>query len=265
MLKTLLELLVGPLLVGGSTWTARRWGPRAGGLVSVFPAVVGPVLFITASQRGVVSAGQAANGTLLGLVGLSGFVLTYAWVARRAPWTVSVLAGWACAGVLALSVGWLSADAAFPAGLAAAVTALLLARLAMPPCELQPARVPDGRTSIPARMLATAVLVALLSTAAVVLGPVLGGLLAGLPILASVLAVGTHRREGPEVVIALLRGMLGGMAGFAAFCAVVAWLIVPAGIAAAFAAATAVAVALQLGALAHGYWPIVLAQPQTDR
>jgi hypothetical protein len=220
-------------------------------MVSVFPAVVGPVLLITASERGAVSAAQAANGTLLGLVGLSGFVLTYAWVALRGPWTASVLAAWACAALLAVLVGWLAGGAAFPAGLAAAVAALFLARRAMPRRRLESTVGPAPPAGVGARMLATALLVALLSAAAVLGGPVLGGLLAGLPVLASVLATFTHRREGPDAVIALLGGMLAGMAGFVGFCAVVAWLIVPVGVAAAFASAAAVAVGLQLVALAR--------------
>jgi hypothetical protein len=252
VLRLLPELLIGPVLVGASTFAARRWGPHVSGLVSVFPAVVGPVLFITASERGAVSAAEAANGTLLGLVGLSGFVLTYGWVALRAPWTASVLAAWACAAALAVLAGWVAAGTAFPAGLVAAVAALLLARRAMPRRASGLVPGPATRASIPARMAVAAVLVALLSAAAIFGGPLLGGLLAGLPILASVLAAFTHRGDGSEAVIALLRGMLAGMAGFVGFCAVVAWLIVPAGMLAAFAAATAVAFGLQSFVLDRG-------------
>jgi hypothetical protein len=255
VLKLLPELLIGPLLVAGATLASRRWGPHVGGLVSVFPAVVGPVLFITASERGAASAAQAANGTLLGLVALSGFVLTYAWVAPRAGWILSVLVAWAIAGLLAVLLGRLAAGEGFPAGLVAAAAALLAARRAMPRSGLEPPFPLAGAGSnLPLRMLATALLVVLLSTAAVLGGPLLGGLLAGLPVLASVLAISTHRREGAESVIALLRGMLAGMAGFVGFCTVVAWLIVPIGVAAAFTAAMAVAVGLQLLVLAWRPW-----------
>lgn len=249
MLKLLPELLVGPLLVGGATQAGRRWGPQAGGVVSVLPAVVGPVLLITATQRGAASAAQAANGTLLGLIGLSGFALSYGWVALRRPWTASLVAAWASAGVLAVVVGSLAGGAGFPVGLGGAVAALVLARYAMPRPGPDPPRDPARPTSVAAQVLATGLLVALLSAAAVFGGPLVGGLLAGLPALASVLAAGTHRRAGPEAVIALLRGMLSGMAGFVGFCAVVAALIVPAGVAAAFVSAAAVAIVLQLASL----------------
>ena len=52
MLKVLVELLVAPLLVGGWTMACRRGGENVGGLLSAFPAVVGPVLLILALERG---------------------------------------------------------------------------------------------------------------------------------------------------------------------------------------------------------------------
>ena len=52
MLVALLELVVAPALVGAATLAARRWGEGIGGLVSAFPAIVGPVLLIAAHQHG---------------------------------------------------------------------------------------------------------------------------------------------------------------------------------------------------------------------
>ena len=45
----------------------------------------------------------------------------------------------------------------------------------------------------------------------------------------------------------LLRGMLGGMAAFVLFCALIGLLVEPAGVAAAFVLATAAAVLVQAG------------------
>jgi hypothetical protein len=84
-----------------------------------------------------------------------------------------------------------------------------------------------------------------LTAAASRLGPVVGGVLAALPVLASILAAFTHARYGPDAVVELLRGMLGGMAGFACFCALVAALVEPAGIAAAFAVSAGAALVVQ--------------------
>jgi hypothetical protein len=94
-------------------------------------------------------------------------------------------------------------------------------------------------------MALTAVLVVSLTAAANTLGAVVGGILAALPALASVLAVFTHEQEGSAAIAALLRGMLSGMAGFVVFCALVAMLIDRAGVLATFTAAALAAVAVQ--------------------
>jgi hypothetical protein len=145
---------------------------------------------------------------------------------------------------------------ALPVGVIGVSVALAAALRAMPgPVEDGDARSgpqPALRRELLLRMAVTAALVAVLAAAARLFGPLVGGLLAGLPVLASVLAVFTHRRDGVGALVDLLRGMLIGMVGFVAFCAMVALLIVPAGTAVAFAAATALAGTLQAVASMHG-------------
>ena len=97
-------------------------------------------------------------------------------------------------------------------------------------------------------MAATAGLVAALSAAAAELGPHVGGILTALPVLASVLAVFTLAQHGAPALQDLLRGMVTGMAAFVVFCALVAALVQPAGIATAFAAAVLGALAAQASA-----------------
>ena len=275
MVNTILELLVAPALVGAATLAARRWGQEIGGLVSAFPAIVGPVLLIAALEHGATFAARAANGTLLGLVALATFAVAYGWTAARAGWRGSLAAGWAVAGLAGLLVGGVVAGP--PGALAAAAVSLgaahrLLRRAAGRP---HPPRRADGTTrplgsspgdgdpaaggpgetrggepvvprwDLQLRMALTALLVVTLTAAASRFGPVVGGVLAALPVLASILAVFTHARYGAAAVVDLLRGMLGGMAGFVAFCALVAVLVEPLGIAASFAVATAAALAIQ--------------------
>jgi hypothetical protein len=83
------------------------------------------------------------------------------------------------------------------------------------------------------------------STLAGRLGPTIGGILAALPTLASVLAVFTHCQRGAPAVAELLRGMLHGMAGFVVFCVLVALLVDRAGVPSAFASAVFAAVGVQ--------------------
>jgi hypothetical protein len=77
-------------------------------------------------------------------------------------------------------------------------------------------------------------------------GAVAGGMVAALPVLASVLSVLTHREAGSLAVVTMLRGMLAGMVGFVAFYEVVALLSTHASLTPTFAAATASALVVQL-------------------
>jgi uncharacterized membrane protein (GlpM family) len=261
MLVVLIELGVAPLLAAFSTLAARRYGPRAGGVVSAFPAIVGPVLLIGALEHGTAFAARAANSTLLGLAALSGFAVGYGRMALAGGWLPSLAAGWTLAAAAALLAGLCIGGAGAPAGLLTAVVSLTAAARSLPrPAEstaLAPRR-EESRAGIPIRMAATALLVTVLAAAASALGPVVGGMLAALPVLASVLVVFTHRETDGASAVALLAGMLRGMAGFVAFCEVLALLIRQTGIAPALAAATATALLAQTAIVSA---PIKLQRP----
>jgi hypothetical protein len=242
VLAPLLQLVVAPLLVGLSTLAARRWGEQIGGALSAFPAIVGPLLLIAAVDHGPAFAARSATGTLLGLVALSGFVLAYGRTASRAGWRTSLAVGWtAAAGIAAV---FMVVHAGLAVAMVVAGASLLLAYRLLPSHPSTPA-VATPRWDLPVRMAMTAVLMVSLTAAASRLGPVVGGLLAALPALASILAVFTHGRQGSAALVELLRGMLRGMAAFVAFCLLVALLVVRAGTPAAFSVATIAAVAVQ--------------------
>jgi hypothetical protein len=243
--STLIALVMAPALAGVSTVVARRWGEHAGGVVSAFPAIVGPVLLILALDRGPAFAGRAADGTLLGLVSLAAFALAYGRVAGRHGWPASVLSGWACAAVAGLTVGLAAGGFGSPAGLLVATAALALACRALPAARGGAIVLRPRRADVPLRMTSAAVLVAMLSATAGAVGPLIGGMLAALPVLACVLAVFTHREAGAPAVIGLLRGMLAGMGSFVVFCQLIAMLVGRYGVIPAFGAATLGAVLVQ--------------------
>ena len=95
---------------------------------------------------------------------------------------------------------------------------------------------------LPARAIATAVLVVLLTGFAAFLGPALTGALAPFPIALSVVCAFTVAQSGHAGVLALLRGIVPGLDGFALFCFLVAVLINKMSATAAFSLATAAAV-----------------------
>lgn len=254
MLSTSVAILVAPVLAAASTLASRRWGPRTGGVVSAFPAIVGPVLVIVAVRHGELFAARAAGGTLLGLVGLAAFAVAYGRVAAtgRGGWGGALAAGWLAAALGSLAAAGLARDDGSAVGLVVATASLAAAHRALArPGSRAGASAAGREVSLPVRMALTATLVLALATAAGTAGAVVGGMLAALPVLASILAVLTHRDDGAAGAVALLRGMLAGMAGFVVFCEVVALLVVPLAVGPAFLLATAAAVAVQTLLVAH--------------
>jgi len=89
------------------------------------------------------------------------------------------------------------------------------------------------------------VLVIAITSGAGALGPRLSGLLATIPLYASILAGFGFQLVGPAAAIRVWRGLLFGLFGFGAFYLVLATLLESVGIA-AFAIALAVAIVIQI-------------------
>jgi hypothetical protein len=247
MFEVVVQLVVAPLLVLAASVAARWWGHGIAGIVSAFPAIVGPVLLIGAHRHGASFAAQEATGTLLGLAALSGFALAYGRVALRASWPVSVAAGWAVAAATAGLAGAVGAN--LLGAVVTAIVSLALAHRGIPRIMLPQAwlEAPEGDLAL--RMALTVLLVVSLAALAGWLGPTAGGILTALPVLACVLAAFTHERHGGAAATQLLRGMLSGMAGFVVFCLLVAAIVDAAGVTITFLAATGAALCTQ-GAIA---------------
>jgi hypothetical protein len=236
--------VVAAALVAASTTAARVWGHAIGGVVSAFPLIVGPTLLLAALRRDAAFAATMATATLLGIVALSGFVLVYGRLSQRCGWPVSLGLAWTAAAVLGTLAG--EVGGGLLGGLLAATMSPMLAYAALPRRRQLEVRASFPRWEMPARIAVTALLVVGLTAAGDRFGPTVAGVLAALPTLASVLAVFTHARHGHDALIAMLRGMLGGLGTFVSFCALIALLIEPLGALPAFVLATGAALLLQL-------------------
>ena len=240
-----LKLLLAPLLVVASSLAGRRWGPRLAGILVVLPIVARPILLILYLDHGSAFTADAARAATLGIVPLAAFALIFAYLSRRHGWLVILLTSW---------VTVLIADLALSRVTVPATAALLLALLALHGADAllrrmdQPMPPPVTATwwDLPARAIATAVLVVLVTGFAAVLGPALTGALAPFPIALSVVCAFTAAQSGHAGVLALLRGIVPGLDGFALFCFLVAILINRVGAAAAFGLATAAAILFAL-------------------
>src|SRR3954454_21185384 len=89
-----LKLTLAPGLVTATTLAGRRWGPRMAGWLGGLPVVVAPILLAITLEHGRGFGSRAAAGALLGLLSLTGFILTYGWCARVMSWLPAAALGW---------------------------------------------------------------------------------------------------------------------------------------------------------------------------
>jgi hypothetical protein len=236
-----LKLLLAPLLVVASSLAGRRWGPRLAGILVVLPIVAGPILLILYVDQGNGFAAAAARAATLAIVPLAFFALIFAYLSRNHGWLLTLLAAWVA--VLLADLALAQAHVPAMVALVLALVALhgagaLLRRLDQP----SPPPIPTPWWDLPARAVATALLVVLVTGLADLLGPALTGALAPFPIALSVVCAFTAAQASHAGVLALLRGIVPGLDGFALFCFLVAVLINRLGALAAFGIATTAAV-----------------------
>jgi hypothetical protein len=278
-----LKLILAPAFVVAASLTARRFGPRVGGLVGGLPVVAGPILLVLAIVHDARFAQRSATTSLLGLVSLSAFVVAYGYACRRTTWPGALAVAWlAFLAVTALAslvhagptvalacacVGFVAARAALPVAEAGEMTGAARARSARlagtltgkHPVDVPARRVAPAATTtttsattsppswdLPVRAACAAVMVLAITGASAGLGPRLSGLLAPSPIITTVLAAFTHAQLGSTATLRLLRGMLLGFYAFALFSWTIATALPHTSIAAAFALGTLVAVLTQL-------------------
>jgi hypothetical protein len=247
-----LKLILAPAFVVGASLTARRFGPRVGGLVGGLPVVAGPILLVLAIVHDRAFAARSATTSLLGLVSLTAFVVVYGFAARRLRWPGALALAWLA--FLAMTALASTLHVAATPALALAFAAFVGGRavLPSPAAESTPSAVPGAGPpswDLPVRAGCAAAMVLAITAASAGLGPRLSGLLAPSPIITTVLAAFTHAQLGSDATLRLLRGMLTGFFAFALFGWTVALALPHTSVAGAFLLATAVAALTQAAIL----------------
>jgi hypothetical protein len=246
----LLKLTLTPLVVTIATLVARRFGTRAGGVVTGLPLTAGPVSAFLAIEHGASFAADAALAMILSLVSISGFACGYRIAGPRLGWPGGIGLGFA------LHLALTAVLARVPITLFEAVllsTAVVLAALAFvggrgrPSAGSQSAR----GWELPLRIVVATMLVLVITMAAEAIGPRVAGLLTTLPIIASVIVVTAHRAGGPAEALVAVRGHLLGTLSLGAFFAVVAAIILPFGALTAYPTAVVTALAANRVLMRH--------------
>jgi hypothetical protein len=240
----LLKLTLTPILIGGASLAARRWGPHVGGWIVALPLTSGPVALYVALDRGTAFAAGTAEGSIGGLLGDATFALAYGWLARRFEWPLALAGSMAAFGAAVVAVQPLVAGPAIVLYAAVAAAMAVCLRLAPPAGDARPAAKLPG-WDIPARVVVGTSIVLAITQASSILGPQLSGILAALPVYVGVLAVFAHRLEGPEQAMGVARGLQVGLFGTITFFLVVTSSIDRFGIGFAFAVGLLTAIVIQ--------------------
>ncbi len=243
LLALLIKISVPPLLVALMSLAARRWGPTFGGLIMGLPWMTGPVLYFLGNDKGIDFLVDAARGAELAVWGMGGFILCFGYAAVNGaswPWALSTaVAGYAAVGLLTQGLV-VSHGAAV--GVALAILIATNRLLPYPATAAVPGRLPAW--DIPARMVCTFVLVAVIMVTTDVLGPQRSGLVASYPVILTVIGVFTLRQWGPDALLRVLRGISLSLLTFVGFFAVIGFAAPVLGLSASYAAATATALCI---------------------
>jgi hypothetical protein len=238
-----LKLFLVPSLICLISLASRRWGPAVAGWLSGFPVISAPVLFILGTEQGVAFAAQAAAATLCSVAAVLVFLISYAWLAVRSNWIVSVLAALAAYALALIVLYAVQTSVAVSAVLL--YSAIWLAPRCFPHVGHGGPSPPLGALEIGLRMAVAAALVLVLTSFAADLGTRWSGLFAMFPVIGIVLAVSSHRHAGAGFTVRLLRGMMFGFYAFTTFCLVLALALGPMGLKAGFCLALGSAVLTQ--------------------
>ncbi len=251
-----LKLVLTPLLIAVATLTARRYGPAVGGWLAGLPLVSGPVSVFLALEQGPDFAGVAARTGLLGLTAVAGFCVAYVFAARKVGWLIATLFGLGAYALCALSVAHLIVGPVTAFFLAFA--AILAARVITGQPGSDSPHPTARRWDLPFRMASAAAMVLAITGSALLLGARWSGLLSLFPIFASVMAVFSHRENGPAAAHHLLSGVIVGSLSSASFLLSVGLMIRQHSLPCTYGIATCIALAVNWISL-----PALIARPRT--
>lgn len=211
-----LKLLMTPILMLAISLAGKRWGTQIGGLLSGLPVTSALVMLFLSLEQGEVFASQAVPGALAGVAAVQATCLFYYWVTQRVSAFVGCIVALLFFAVAALAtshLGWV----------ALSVVATLLLVVAIVVATSQPAQacsaryVPMPRWVIPMRMMTATLLLLVITASATMLGPVVSGMLAPVPVIAWPLAVFAHVQGGRHELGAIVRGNAIGAVGVVGF------------------------------------------------
>ena len=210
-----LKLMLVPLFVALIAIVGRKWGAKLAGLLSGFPVIAGPIIYFLYIDHGLELALAAASAAVAGVVPLSSFCFTYAWMAKRYSWVACELVSLLVYALLCIFVVRLGFDVYTNFALALIV---VIAQILLSPRHSQiVGNTPASNIEISVRMLAAACLVVVVTYFAEALGTGYSGVLAAFPLASSVIAVFSHKNHSAFHAMDSLKSLKFGLLSMPVF------------------------------------------------
>jgi hypothetical protein len=228
---------------------SKRWGPGVAGWLASLPIIAGPVVLFLTLANGPVFGTAAAKGSMAAVFASVSFGAVYVYIGARRSWPIALagaLLAWGVAAALTATL--FTSDLA---SLLVALATLMLAPRVFPPKVDKPAASVITHRELLLRMGAGVLLVLVVTGGADLVGPRWSGLLAVFPVMASILAVFSHRNQGLDASTAMLRGLATGLYAFVAFFLVLSLTLTKAGTLAAFGLALLTALVVHAAGRRH--------------
>jgi hypothetical protein len=238
-----LKLILAPVIIGSASLAGRKWGPAVSGWIVGMPLTSGPVIFFVALSHDASFAASTILGVISGGLSLISFALSYAWLATRFRWHMSLIGSFTVFAIITTLLQNISLPL-IPIFLIVFAGIAIALRL-MPNDAVEQVETKLGKWDIPSRILIGTTFILLITGSASFLGPRLTGLLTMIPLYVTILAIFAHRHQGPAAAAHVLRGLLYGMFAYAGFFITLGLLLERAGIAISFLSAIIVALAVQ--------------------
>ncbi|MCG5078049.1 hypothetical protein [Paraburkholderia tagetis] len=249
------KLVVTPLLLLAASLAVRRWGEAIGGFIVGLPLTSGPISVFLSLEHGPAFAAQATAGSLVATVAQVAFCLVY-WRLASLGWRMALTLACATFAIVAAVLQW--------SGLAQtglfllAMLAIAFALNVIPNQSTRSERLDPPWWDLPSRMALIAGLVLGVTLIAPYVGPEASGVLASVPFMVIILAVFAHRSAGHAAPQQLMRGLVAGLLGFAAFFYVLSLTLTRTNLVAAYGSAIFCALAIQAVSLYRMRMPAAL-------
>jgi hypothetical protein len=249
------KLVVTPLLLLAASIAVRRWGEAIGGLLVGLPLTSAPISVFLTLEHGPAFAAQATAGSLVATAAQALLCVVYCRLATLG-WTIALAGASATFAVVAALLQW----SALPENglFFVAILAVALALNVIPVKAARTGRLVPPWWDLPLRMVLIAGLVVSVTLIAPEVGPKASGVFASFPFMAMILTVFAHRMIGHTAAQQLLRGMLAGLLGFAAFFYVLSLTLMRLNVFAAYGGALLCTLAIQAVSLYRMRLPVAL-------